>query len=360
MTDVQRGSTTPWRRDPAQVEAGLAAWARALRGPAASVTDVRAPDSGMANDTVLFRLDGAALVARLAPAPATPYATFPTYDLELQQRVIELVRRRTDVPVPEIVAVELSDELLGVPFMVTRAIEGVVPSDNPPYLLDPGGWFLQGSPEEWQRFESSTIDVLVRLHSIVDDGEETAFLHLDVAGETALARQLAHLRWYYDWARDDVRVPILERAIDDLERTLPSTERSVLNWGDSRPGNIIYRDFEPVAVLDWEMATVGPPEVDLAWVTFFQQFFGGMAAQYGLPPVPAMFDRSAAVAIYERRSGAVLDDLAWYEALAGLRFGIILLRMGLRSVAYGMQERPADPDDIIMFAPLLERLLEDL
>ena len=42
----------------------------------------------------------------------------------------------------------------------------------------------------------------------------------------------------------------------------------MLNWGDARVGNILYRDFAPIAVLDWEMATVGPREVDLAWMIF--------------------------------------------------------------------------------------------
>jgi aminoglycoside phosphotransferase (APT) family kinase protein len=207
--------------------------------------------------------------------------------------------------------------------------------------------------------EEATIDVLVQLHRIEDD-EETAFLRPDVPGGTALARQLAYQRTYFDWARDGHDVPILERAFEVLAATLPATGHSVLNWGDSRPGNILYRGFEPVAVLDWEMATVGPPEVDLAWTTFFQRFFGGMAEQYGLPPVPAMFDRSEAVAIYERLSGGRLDDLAWYEALAGLRFGIILVRMSLRSIAFGLQEPPADPNDLVMFAPLLEQLLGEL
>jgi aminoglycoside phosphotransferase (APT) family kinase protein len=308
---------------------------------------------------VLFRLDGEPVVARLAPDPAAPYATFPTYDLELQRRVIELVRRRTDVPVPEIVHVELSDEPLGVPFMVTKAVEGLVPSDNPPYLLDPGGWFLRGSTEEWRTFERSTVEVLTRLHAVVDD-EDTVFLRPDVPGATALERQLAYQRTYYDWARDGVDVPILERAFDALDKTMPADDHSVLNWGDSRPGNIIYRDFRPVAVLDWEMATVGPPEVDVAWTTFFQRFFGGMAEQYGLPPVPAMFESAATASLYEELAGRPLDALAWYEALAGLRFGIILLRMSLRSIAFGVQERPSDPDDLIMFAPLLERLLADL
>jgi aminoglycoside phosphotransferase (APT) family kinase protein len=360
MTEVQAAATTPWRRDPRQVEASLVAWARTFRGDDAVVTEVRAPDSGMANDTVLFRLDGEALVARLAPAPDSPYPTFPSYDLHLQQRVVELVRERTSVPVPEVVHLERSETWLGVPFLVVKAVDGVVASDNPPYLLDPNGWFLRGTPEKWKRLEVSTIDVLVQLHRIVDDCEATAFLRPDAPGDTVLARQLAYQRSYYEWARDGHEIPILERAFEVLAATMPANDRSVLNWGDSRPGNIIYRDFEPVAVLDWEMATVGPPEVDLAWVTFFQRFFSGMAEQYGLPPVPAMFERAEAVATYERLSGDVLDDLAWYEALAGLRFGIILARMSLRSMAFGLQEPPADPNAMIMFAPLLERLLAEL
>lgn len=359
MADTQPVST-PWRRDSRLVESGLVAWARSLRGEGAAVTDVRAPDNGMANDTVLFRIDDEALVARLAPAPDSQYPTFPTFDLAFQRRVMDLVRARTSVPVPEVVHLEPSDAWLGSPFIVVRAVDGEVASDNPPYLLDPNSWFRRGTPDDWKRLEISTIEVFVHLHQIVDDGNGTAFLRVDAPGNTALARLLASHRDYYEWARDGHTIPILEHAFDVLTKTTPANDRSVLNWGDGRPGNIIYRDFEPAAVLDWEMAGVGPPEVDLAWTTFFQRFFAGMAEQFGLPPVPAMFDRAETAATYERLSGDALDDLAWYEALAGLRFGIILARMSLRGIAYGMQQLPADPDDLILFAPLLEQLLEDL
>jgi aminoglycoside phosphotransferase (APT) family kinase protein len=359
VTEVRPGTSTPWRRDPTEVKAGLAGWARAFRNPAAVVDDVRVPASGMANDTVLFHLDSEPLVARLAPAPGSPYPTFPTFDLEGQRRVMELVRRRTEVPVPEILHLERSDAWLGVPFLVMRAVDGVVPSDNPPYLFDGNGWFLQGTPEERKQLETTTIEVLAQLHTIVDDSGDTAFLRPDTPGATALAQQLSYQRWYYDWARDGVTIPILEHAIEVLERTLPANDRRVLNWGDSRPGNIIYRDFAPVAVLDWEMATVGPPEVDVAWATFFHRFFAGMAERNGLA-VLAMFDRAETAASYERFSGQVLSDLAWYEAFAGLRFAIILARMFLRASAFGGGELPADPNDLIMFAPLLAQLLADL
>jgi aminoglycoside phosphotransferase (APT) family kinase protein len=141
---------------------------------------------------------------------------------------------------------------------------------------------------------------------------------------------------------------------------MPANPTSVVNWGDGRPGNIIYRDFEPVAVLDWEMAGIGPPEADVAWTTFFHRFFAHMAQTWGLPPVPAMFDRAETAATYARLGGAPLDDLRWYEALAGLRFGIILVRMSLRSIAHGVHAEPADPDELVMFAPLLAQLLDEL
>jgi aminoglycoside phosphotransferase (APT) family kinase protein len=359
MSESEPAIATPWRRAAADVEAGLTAWARSRHGNAAVITNVRTPGSGMANDTVLFELDGEALVARLAPAPDSRYATFPTFDLAFQHRAMELVRIRTSVPVPEVLHVEAQTNWLGVPFMILRAIDGFVASDNPPYLMDANGWFLRGTPDDWKRLERSTIEVFVRLHQIIDDGRHTAFLHADAPGDTALARQLASHGDYYEWARDGHRVPLLERAFAVLTSSLPGNDRSVLNWGDGRPGNIIYRDFEPVAVLDWEMAGVGPPEVDVAWTTFFQRFFTYFGDQLGIT-VPAMFDRADTAATYEELSGERLDDLAWYEALAGLRFGIILTRMSLRSIAYGQQQLPSDPDDLTVFAPLLRQLLDDV
>jgi aminoglycoside phosphotransferase (APT) family kinase protein len=361
VSETPQISSTPWRREPAKVEASLTAWARWFRkDDRANVSNVRMPESGMANDTVMFRLDGEALVARLAPAPGSAYPTFPTYDLGFQRRVIELVRARTKVPVPEIVHLEESESWIDAPFMVTRVVEGLVPSDNPPYLLDPSGWFLQGTPEDWKRFETSTIDVMVQLHKIDVDDDEMAFLSSLHPGKTALGQLLESMRSYYEWAREGHTVPILERALEVLTATLPANDRCVLNWGDARPGNIIYRDFQPAAVLDWEMAGMGPPEVDLAWTTFFQRFFASLAEQYGLAPVPAMFDTDEAKATYERLSRHSLDDLAWYEALSGLRFGIILVRMSLRSTWYGKQDPYDDPNDMVMFAPLLDRLLNEI
>jgi aminoglycoside phosphotransferase (APT) family kinase protein len=257
------------------------------------------------------------------------------------------------------VELERSPRWLGVPFLVTRFADGLVAGDSPPYLLDPNGWFRKGSPEQWQRFEHATIDVIARLHRIPGDDAATAFLLPKAAGDSLLAQHLAEHHAYYDWARDGHVIPVLERAYAALAKTLPRNARRVLNWGDSRPGNILYRDFEPVLVLDWEMASGGPPELDIAWLTFFQKFYAGMGARYGVQ-VPAMFGHAETRAIYERLAGEKLGDLTWYEALAGYRFGIIVARMMLRSAAFGQQPAPADPDELVIFKPLLEELVAAL
>jgi aminoglycoside phosphotransferase (APT) family kinase protein len=358
MSGNKPGSTTPWRRDPAQLAEGLAAWARERKGPAATVTEVRAPASGMANETILFRLDEEPLVARLAPLPGSPFPTFPTFDLDFQRRCMEVVQRHTKVPVPGVVHLEDNDGWLGAPFLVLRCIDGVVPSDNPPYVFD--GWLLEGDDEQRQRFEVASIALLVELHTITPATEDLTFLEPAYPGATLLQRLLGFQRGYYEWACEGEPVPLLEEAFRVLQDTLPENDRAALSWGDSRIGNVLYRDFEPVAVLDWEMATLAPPEVDLGWMTMMHAFFQELAEGYGFPGMPDLLRRERTVTTYEGMAGYTLEDLAWYEALAALRFAIISIRTSLRSVAFGLQEPPAHPDDVIMFQPLFRRLLEEL
>ena len=113
-------------------------------------------------------------------------------------------------------------------------------------------------------------------------------------------------------------------------------------------------------MLDWEMATVGPPEVDLGWMTFIHAFVQWMAGYFGSPGLPDMFGRHKAAATYERLSGDKLEDLTWYEAFAALRYAIISIRISFRGVTYGLQQPPARPDQRVTGRPLLKNLLNEL
>ena len=120
------------------------------------------------------------------------------------------------------------------------------------------------------------------------DSTTSAFLMRPEHGDTALDQQLGYQRWYYDWAREGATYPLIERTFEWLEANRPTDVRTVFNWGDSRIGNMLWQDFEPVAVLDWEMATVGPPEVDVAWMIFLHSFFQDLAARFEMPGTPRL------------------------------------------------------------------------
>ena len=106
----------------------------------------------------------------------------------------------------------------------------------------------------------------------------------------------------------------------------------VLLWGDVRLGNVIYgEDCTPRAVLDWDMASVGSPEHDVAWFTSIQTTTRTLLGQ-DLDGFP---DRDGTVAQYESLSGRRLHDMAWYEIVAMIRSTAILARIGYLHEAAG-------------------------
>jgi|ERR1700730_8947591 aminoglycoside phosphotransferase (APT) family kinase protein len=350
----------PWRRDVDEMGSALTKWATQAHGQPVRVSDVAAPGNGMSSETVLFTMrvgDGEPdeYAARLAPLPEL-YPVFPRYDLESQARCMQLARAHTDIPAPVVRWAEADPRWLGGPFLVMHRIRGDAPSDIPPYVF--GGWVADASADERARMQHSAVGVLARLHTITPATADLSFLDRPELGTSPLDQQLAHERSYYEWARHGVSFPVIDRAFAWLDQHRSAEGDAVFNWGDARIGNMLFRDFEVVGVLDWEMATVGPPEVDLGWMIFLHQFFQHIAQRYGLPGMTGFMERDAVVADYEQLSGRTVRDLEWFEVFAALRFAIVSVRTTTRGIAYGTQEKPPDPDDYIMFRGLLEQMLD--
>ena len=115
-----------------------------------------------------------------------------------------------------------------------------------------------------------------------------------------------------------------------LEDHWPDEGPTVLSWGDARIGNLMYRDFTPVAVLDWEMATLGPRELDVGWMIYLHRFFDDLAVSFGLPGLPDFLRRDAVAEQYEPSPVTLPRDLDWYTAYAAVRHAVIMTRVGLR------------------------------
>jgi aminoglycoside phosphotransferase (APT) family kinase protein len=364
VTELQRSS-----RDRGELTERLGAWltAKLPDGSHPRIHGVEGTSAnGMSSETLLFDAtwseDGAdrrhRLVARVAPG-ADDVPVFPRYDLPGQFAAIRLVGELTDVPVPRVWWCEADAAPLGAPFFVMSRVDGRVPPDVMPYNFG-DSWLYDAEPADQRHLQDATVDVLARLHAVDRATERFAFLEPDGSpGGSPLRRRVAGTRaWYEFAAADGFTSPLVERGFAWLDDHWPTHEgASVLSWGDSRIGNMMYDGFDPVAVLDWEMAGVGPRELDVAWLVYGHRIFEDIAAQMGLGGMPGFLRLEDVASTYERRAGHAPRDLAWYGTYAALQYAIVFLRTGARAVHFGEMERPAVTDDLIMNRDAVERML---
>jgi aminoglycoside phosphotransferase (APT) family kinase protein len=349
-------------RDIAAVVTSLGHW---LRGQLATdhVPAIRVlggPDgSGFSSDTVLFDLldtaHAGSYVLRLPPPPDA-YPLFPWYDLARQVAAMRLMRERTAVPIPRIAWYEPDAEPLGVPFFVMERVEGLPASDVPPYVLD--GWMLETTVAQRLQMEGGVVDGLAAIHGLEASPSELAFLEFDEPGDTALRRHVEHQRTYYDWIRGKGRFPLVDATFDSLDSHWPQPEGpAVVSWGDARIANVLFRDSEPVAFLDWEAVALGPRELDLGWFLYFHDYFQRLAVRLGRPGLPDFLRPEPVLADYAARTGYTPQQMDWYLTYAALRQALTSIRVSSRAVHFGEQPEPADPHDLIMDRAHLEGLV---
>lgn len=365
--EVQKLTTSS--RDREQTRASLEGWLRDRLGDDADarITDFVVPEAnGMSSETILFDAEwtedgeraGHRLVMRLAPADDS-FPVFPSYDLTKQFETIRLIREHTDIPVPEVLWDEPGTEALGSPFFVMRRVDGIVPPDVMPYTFG-DSWVMDATDEERDRLTRSTVEVLAALQAIPDP--TTTFALLEQPGdpsESPLRRHVNDSRAWLDWSVGDEPSPLLDRCFQWLEDHWPEEEPpTAVSWGDARIGNIMYDDFRPAAVLDWEMAALGPAEIDLAWFIFLHRFFDDLAVLFGMEGMPDFIDRDEVEAAYtEATGGYVPRDMDWYLMYAATRHGIVFTRTSRRAAHFGDAPMPENPDDAIMHAPTLEAMM---
>jgi aminoglycoside phosphotransferase (APT) family kinase protein len=350
-------------RDYEELRSQLQAWLNE-RLPGVTVSDLVVPESnGMSSETVLFDIttpgeaEPRRLVARIAPDPAAD-PVFQIYDMERQFLTMQMVAEHTEVPVPKVLWLETGTDAIGVPFFVMERVEGIVPPDVLPYTFG-DNWLFEAAVEDQRRLERHAVEVVAALHELSSDGP-AAFLAGGDDGQSHLRHHVREQRAYYDWvAGDGVRSPLIEHGFEWLEEHWPEHEGGdVFSWGDARIGNMMFEDFTPVAVLDWEMASIGPREIDLGWMIYIHRFFQDLAEDLGMPGMPHILTRHTVAEIYEQATGYTPNDLDFYTAYAALRHGIVMFRITRRSIRFGEAVMPEDPDHAILHHAHLRRMLD--
>ncbi|CAN5566336.1 phosphotransferase family protein [soil metagenome] len=358
-------------RDVTTLPTVLSEWLSTVMpgGVAPDVTVESGIDSnGMSSETIVLTgrwvADGETVqhkwVARVAPTRAD-VPVFSSYRLDHQFEVMRLAGELTDVPVPTVRWLENTGAVLGTPFFLMDHVDGSVPPDVMPYTFG-GNWFFDAEPAEQRELQDATIDVVAKLHSIPNATKTFGFLvQASPPGDTALHRQFGWLKDWYEFSAPDIgRAPLVERALVWLEDNFPTdiaAREPVLVWGDSRVGNVLYRDFRPVAVLDWEMACVGPRELDVAWLIFAHMVFQELCGLAGLPGLPEVLREDDVRATYRERTGVELGDLSWFYTYSAVVWACVFMRTGARRVHFGEIEKPEDVETLFYHAALLKRLI---
>jgi len=334
------------QRDPDEVAAILTRWLTTKLGDdAPEVFDVQAPASnGFSNETILCRTRTTApggstekrLVVRVAP---TKHLLFLNAEFSTQYRVMRtLADGKSGILLPTLGWYEEDPQYLGVPFFTMDHVEGQVPADNLPYTME--GWVLESTPEQQQTMWWSGIDALASVHRTDWRTLGLDWLTGSARGKPGVAQQMSYYREFMNWAAKGAHVPILESTWDWLVAHQPAEEGEVvLSWGDSRIGNIIWDDFQCACVVDWEMASLGQPEMDLGWWLYFdRQFSEGL----GVPRPIGFGSYEDTVARYSELMGRPMVELFFYEIFSGFRFAVIMLR--LSDLLVGSDILPGDSD----------------
>ena len=244
--------------------------------------------------------------------------------------------RGTGVPVPQMFWFEPDPTLLGAPFYVMERVDGRIPTDNPPYhgrrLDDRGDAGRRGAI--W----TSGVDTLAAIHACDPAKLGIDFLEAPPRGRRhrcVATRVLASLR---GWVTGERGLPLIAAGWQWLlaNRPPPSARRD-LCWGDSRIGNMIFRDGRCVAVLDWEMATLGPAEMDLGWFLFMDRHH---SEGIETPRLPGFPDRAATIARWEAGVGRSAEHVEFWEAFCAWRFSVVMARVGDQMQSIGIL--PAD------------------
>jgi aminoglycoside phosphotransferase (APT) family kinase protein len=332
-----KAASDPGAMDPDVIEAYLDAEGLG-EGP------VRATRIGEGQSNVTFRLQrgGRSFVLRRGPRPPFPPSA---HDMVREARILRALRR-SGYPVPHVLSVCTTDEVIGVPFYVMEHLDGDVVTDTLPERFR--------SADHRREFVFSAVDALVQLHALQLEGDLAAIGRPDgyLARQVERFGGLAH--------RDPVRdLPDLDPVGDWLQRHLPRASASSIVHGDFRLGNIMFaRNGAPrvQAVLDWEMATSGDPLADLGYLiaTYAQQ--GSEPTVMELTPVTrddGFPTREEIIARYGERSGRSMTDLDWYQALALWKSAIFC------EAIYSRWLRGERPDDHV-FGPALEQGVPDL
>jgi aminoglycoside phosphotransferase (APT) family kinase protein len=245
--------------------------------------------------------------------PPLGHVLATAHDMAREYRVMSALAP-TAVPVPAMVTLCEDPAVIGAPFYVMEYVEGsILRRTRDTDKLD---------DQQRTALAHRLIDTLADLHEV-----DPAQVGLGDFGhpDGFLERQVR--RWTQQLERSRAReIPGIDDLAGELATHVPASQRASVVHGDYRLDNVLVGpDQQIVAVLDWEMATLGDPLCDLGLLPVYAApapgvagiVSDGMGPHNGFPSIESLVRR------YADRSGLDVSHLSWYTALGYYKLAVI-------------------------------------
>ena len=255
--------------------------------------------------------------------PPLGHVLATAHDMRREYRVMGALAS-TPVPVPRMVLEHAEQDVLGAPFYVMEFVEGTV------YRSDAD--LSRFDADEARRLGYALVDGLAALHLV----DPAAVGLADFGRPDGYLPRQVH-RWTTQLASSRSReVPGFDELAAGLADGMPATQRTSIVHGDYRLDNAVIAADDPghvLALLDWEMSTLGDPLADLALFTLYWAGWGGRDNPVAATPGAHGFPSAAELTRrYGERTGLDLTDDAWYAAFACFKLAVILEGIHYRHV----------------------------
>jgi aminoglycoside phosphotransferase (APT) family kinase protein len=188
-----------------------------------------------------------------------------------------------------------------------------------------GGWVTELTPGQRAAMYDNGLRALAAVHALDWRELGLGFVDRPELGDTGIGQMLAHYQRAYTWAARDRRFPTVEAGFDWVGANLPTGEPTVLCHGDARLANLVYPDdLSVAAVLDWELVTLGSPELDLGWWLFVMRHH---TEGIGVPLPEGFPSHEQTVRRYQELSGHEVRHIHFYEVFAALFLSFTMIQV---------------------------------
>lgn len=291
-------------------------------GNSEKLTEIRQFPSGFSNLTYLLVTDRSEYVLRKPPIGANiKYA----HDMSREYKVLKLLKPHFSF-VPEPLAIEETGEVIGSPFFIMERVKGVILRNKPPKSIDL-------TTDLMRRISENVVKQLADLH--LTDLQRSGLIGFGKP-EGYVERQVTGWAERYNQAKTD-EIKSMEESFDWLKSHMPVVRRSAFIHNDFKYDNIVLDPSDPSkikAILDWEMATVGDPLMDLGTTLAYWAEAGDSDAlkPFNLTWLPGNLTREEVVSTYFATKGENEQNMVFYYVFGALKVGTICQQIYARYV----------------------------